>query len=39
MKKQKVDWKTRWLKTEVNRRVKENRSDLEKVYLIEIDIR
>lgn len=32
--KQKIDWRTKWLKTEVNRKVKENRGDLEKVRLI-----
>lgn len=31
--KQKVAWRTKWLKTEVNRKVKENRGDLEKVSL------
>ncbi|GMR47631.1 hypothetical protein PMAYCL1PPCAC_17826 [Pristionchus mayeri] len=34
--KQKVDWKTKWLRTEVNRRVRENRADLEKTLFLSL---
>ncbi|GMT23580.1 hypothetical protein PFISCL1PPCAC_14877, partial [Pristionchus fissidentatus] len=32
----KVDWKTKWLRTEVNRSVRENRNDVEKVMFLSL---